>query len=506
MQRWVIWICLTISLGAGCSMHASSARQQPATPSGSAWEVGARIVAGNRVGPAICYSGYREGQSPERGTYPSREETLEDLRILEKQWRLIRIYGSGAYAEQILNLIREQKINLKVMLGAWLAKEPGNESFNAAQVETCIRLANEFTDIVFAVCVGNEVLIHWTLHPVPEEAVLRYVREVRSRVRVPITLADNYALWIADGERVARELDFLTVHSYPVYERKGIDEALSYTIENYQAVKAAFPEKTVVMGEAGWPTYTRGNLHVSRAGNEQHQKRYYEELSNWAEQHKVNVFYFGAFDEPWKGPGTEGHWGLFSVDRKAKLAMLDPYPDLRPTAPTSPSYDATNEKPQDKLFSILFPQSDELRITNGTINFLGPGLLRNETQHLDEHSHAQQSVRVPFSGEDWAGVFFHFDPVDVSAKSGITITLQVPDSVAKLELRLEAPLARSRSVNIIEYQDATDAEGWTDFHIPFSRLGGLDLTQLTVIGLWNPKDREDALVKGELHVKEARFY
>jgi hypothetical protein len=53
----------------------------------------------------------------------------------------------------------------------------------------------------------------------------------------------------------------------------------------------------------------------------------------------VTVFYFEAFDEPWKGTGTEGHWGLFSVDRKAKLAMQGLYPELMPSGPTSPSYD-----------------------------------------------------------------------------------------------------------------------------------------------------------------------
>ena len=54
----------------------------------------------------------------------------------------------------------------------------------------------------------------------------------------------------------------------------------------------------------------------------------------------MTTFYFEAFDEPWKGVGTEGHWGLFSVDRKAKLAMQGLYPELMPTGPTSPSYDA----------------------------------------------------------------------------------------------------------------------------------------------------------------------
>jgi hypothetical protein len=50
---------------------------------------------------------------------------------------------------------------------------------------------------------------------------------------------------------------------------------------------------------------------------------------------------FSAFDEPWKGDGTEGHWGLFTEDRKAKPVMQALYPKLKPTGPTSPSYDTS---------------------------------------------------------------------------------------------------------------------------------------------------------------------
>ena len=35
-------------------------------------------------GNAICYSGYREAQSPITQDYPSYEQVCEDLKILEK--------------------------------------------------------------------------------------------------------------------------------------------------------------------------------------------------------------------------------------------------------------------------------------------------------------------------------------------------------------------------------------------------------------------------------------
>jgi exo-beta-1,3-glucanase (GH17 family) len=47
----------------------------------------------------------------------------------------------------------------------------------------------------------------------------------------------------------------------------------------------------------------------------------------------ITTFFFEAFDEDWKGDandplGAEKHWGLFTVERKAKLAMQKLYPDL----------------------------------------------------------------------------------------------------------------------------------------------------------------------------------
>ena len=67
------------------------------------------------------------------------------------------------------------------------------------------------------------------------------------------------------------------------------------------------------------------NEFGDRAGEAQ-QARYYDELAGWARENDTTVFFFEAFDEPWKGDpnnplGAEKHWGLFNVDRTPKEAM-----------------------------------------------------------------------------------------------------------------------------------------------------------------------------------------
>lgn len=291
-------------------------------------------------GRAICYSGYRAGQNPDTGVYPSQSEILQDMKILQKNWKLIRTYGSDRHSEDVLEVLHREKIPIRVVLGAWLGGEPGNEAANEKQVSNCIRLANRYPDEVVAVGVGNEILVSWSNHKVPLDNVLRYVARVKDSVSVPVTVMDDFMFWRSpEGAKLAEAVDFVSMHTYPMWGRVDIDSAMAVTLHHFQSVRNALPGKTIVITEAGWATYTVGDLHAPRAGDEAKQKRYFNELMRRARENGVTVFFFEAFDEPWKGTGTEGHWGLFSEGRKAKLAMQDWYPELMPSGPTSPGYE-----------------------------------------------------------------------------------------------------------------------------------------------------------------------
>lgn len=290
-------------------------------------------------GNAIDYSGYREGQSPQLNKFPSQAQILEDLTILKKNWPLIRLYGGDQHSQDVLEVIQRHHLGIKVLLGIWLDGHPDQQGKNAAQMATAIRLVNKYNKIVIAVNVGNEILVSWSDHKLTEEQAIEYVAQVKKAVKCPVTIADDYLYWQQPQAKLADHVDFIVMHTYPMWGHEDIDTAMASTIKNYENVRKAHPGKTVVIGEAGWASYSVGNQHVPRAGDEKKQKRYYEELSAWAKANNVTTFYFEAFDEPWKGTGTEGHWGLFSEGRKAKLAMQELYPELMPSEPTSPSYD-----------------------------------------------------------------------------------------------------------------------------------------------------------------------
>jgi exo-beta-1,3-glucanase (GH17 family) len=295
---------------------------------------------------AMSYSGFREGQHPDRGNgavNPSREEILEDLQILvENDFNLIRMYDSKENTVTTLELIREHDLPIKMLLGIWLDAEFSNHEgcpwldepipeeklaantiANGVEIASAIKLANEYEDIIVAINVGNEALVDWNDHMVPLEKVIQYVKQVKAATTQPVTVADNYEWWIQDGAPLAEVVDFLGVHTYPAWEDKTIDEALSYTIENIENVHAALPDKPIAILEAGWATTAE---EFPAQASEENQARYYREILDWATEANVTVFFFEAFDEPWKGDpanvdGAEKHWGIFFVDRTPKLVM-----------------------------------------------------------------------------------------------------------------------------------------------------------------------------------------
>ncbi|MEM1438434.1 MAG: glycosyl hydrolase [Pseudomonadota bacterium] len=297
---------------------------------------------------AVAYSGFREGQHPDRGdgaNNPTPEQILEDLNILvDHGFGLIRLYDAGENSRTTLELIRDNDLPIRVLQGLWLNAEfsnhegcpwleapipeselAANTKKNVEEVAKGIALAKEFSDIIVSVNVGNEALVSWTDHMVPLDSIIAYVREVKAAIDQPVTVAENYEWWIAEGQPLAAELDYVGVHTYPAWEEKPIDEGLSYTIENMNRVHSALPGSNLAILEAGWATTAS---EFGERASEANQARYYTELEGWATRANVTIFFFEAFDEPWKGnpdnpAGAEKHWGLFFVDRTPKSYFRD---------------------------------------------------------------------------------------------------------------------------------------------------------------------------------------
>ncbi len=315
---------------------------------------------------AVSYSGFRTGQSPETGVHPSRAEILEDLRILEDAgFGLLRVFSSGEHGRAVVELIDEHGIDIKVQVGAYVSgADAENHTENMFELDEAIALANAYPDVVASVSVGNEVLVSWSFVAVPPEDMVTYIRHVRSQIRQPVTVNDNWEPFAAEaGSAIAAvwgEIDYASVHTYAYWDagfelwdfrreavpesrraRAMMDAARDYARENFEAVRRALNDAghaiPIVIGETGWQSVPSAYLDEAFvkdfADHQAHpvnQAWYYEDMSAWTYgegrdapgdgfSRPAALFYFAAFDEPWKE--RDDNWGLWDVEREPKYVL-----------------------------------------------------------------------------------------------------------------------------------------------------------------------------------------
>lgn len=299
---------------------------------------------GRWIGHAVSYGPHRDGQSPD-GDSPTRDQLLEDLRIMGRHWKMLRMYGSRGSTETVLELIREHELEMKVVVGAWIGTEarvdeggnvverfPETVAANRAEVAMAIELANEYPEIVAAVTVGNETHVSWSFHKVRTPVLINYVRQVRAESNVPVSTADVFSYWDKPESKVlADELDFIVTHIYAMWNKQPLDNALAWTKEQYAIGIANHPDHAFVIGEAGWATQIHKDgdeiQYITDDASEESQQVFYRDFIGWTNQEKIPNFFFEAFDENWKGgehpDGAEKHWGLYNADRTPKKAIRE---------------------------------------------------------------------------------------------------------------------------------------------------------------------------------------
>ncbi|HSQ59979.1 MAG TPA: hypothetical protein VLT84_06065, partial [Acidobacteriota bacterium] len=265
---WMRGLCLLFAVGAA-GAGAASPRPDPFVPRPFPHESG-----GRPLGEGIAYGPHRDGQRPGEAS-PSKGEVREDLRMMAERWSLVRLYGSVGPADSILEVLRAERLPMKALLGVWIAPEdardstgrvverfPEAEAANRAEVESAVRLAAAYPGLVAALCVGNETQVFWSSHRVPAPLLAGYVRELRARTSVPITVADDYLFWNTPASAdLAAEIDFIVAHFHPLWAGQTNDGSLDWTRKAYDEVRARHSARLVVIGETGWAT---GKLSTAR--------------------------------------------------------------------------------------------------------------------------------------------------------------------------------------------------------------------------------------------------
>lgn len=322
---------------------------------------------------AINYSPFRTSNRDTESV--SKANIEQDLRLVARAgFGLIRIFSSDdMVGRQTLEVIRDTGLDLKVQLGIWIGTD---EAANQAEIARGIALANGFRSIVSTVSVGNEAMVSWSGHRITVARMLGYIRQVRGAVLQPVTSDDNWALYAgidgADPRGIVDAIDYVAMHTYPLIDSKydGIalwdwrrsdasavvraqammDSAVAKARKDHDAVRAylrkvGHPNLPVVIGETGWKaTIADGEVFRAHPVN---QKMYLDRLRTWAAEGGTSapekIFWFQAFDEPWKR--NDDRWGLFDVDRKVRYALQSKFPQDEWTSDRFADSDAVFHKP-----------------------------------------------------------------------------------------------------------------------------------------------------------------
>ena len=291
---------------------------------------------------AICYSGYRKDQHPNKQLYPSKPQIKEDLEIIVRHgFSYIRMYDAVLYAELVCQVIREEKIPLKLMLGPGLMNEVNNKGcawnktvytdeelkerakLNDQRIDSLIKLANTYSDVIFSVSVGNENTPDWGENTVPVERLIEFAKRLKKETGKIVTFNEGAKEWQKLAALV-EHMDVICIHSYPLWYGLTLEEAIEANKRDYEATKALYPNKQILFSEVGWTTNCIADKGMQKVEvTEENQAEYCKRLWDWTDKEKITAFIFEAFDEPWKGSEkpdeAEKHWGLYYEDRTPKF-------------------------------------------------------------------------------------------------------------------------------------------------------------------------------------------
>ncbi|XMO87936.1 glycosyl hydrolase family 17 protein [Algibacter sp. AS12] len=336
---------------------------------------------------AISYGGYRKNTRDIQPTIPELKEDMKLLFVMGvKILRTynVQLQQVPNLLKAITELKEEDSnFEMYVMLGvwidcenAWTDKTPNHDvedlERNQAEINRAVKLAKQYPNIIKVIAVGNEAMVKWaTSYYVQPGVILKWVNHLQNLKSsgelskdLWITSSDNFASWggggseyhVKDLEKLVHAVDYISMHTYPMHDTHynpvfwGVEDkdstltdlekldvvmlrAKSYAVSQYNSVvnymKSIGANKPIHIGETGWASHSNElyGSHGSRATDEYKQALYFNHMREWTNSSNMSCFYFEAFDESWKDAknpqGSENHFGLFTIDGKAKYALWD---------------------------------------------------------------------------------------------------------------------------------------------------------------------------------------
>jgi len=274
--------------------------------------------------------GFALGDQKTDGSCKVQSDYAADFQTISSVSTLVRVYAASNCNTTAHILPAAKAAGFQVILGIWPDTAESYEADKAAVVT----YAPQYADQVYAITVGSETLYRGNF---TGDQLLAKIQDTKSAVgsKFKVGTADSWNKF-QDGTAdplIKGGVDILLCNAFSYWQGQAIENATANffddimqafgRIQSIAGSVANAPELWV--GETGWTTH--GNNYQAAVPGIGNAQTFWSDavcgITDWG----VNVFYFEAFDEPWKPDsiGANGEaedeksWGAWNSDRTVKF-------------------------------------------------------------------------------------------------------------------------------------------------------------------------------------------
>ncbi|KXH68078.1 glycosyl hydrolase family 17 [Colletotrichum salicis] len=242
---------------------------------------------------------------------------------------IVRIYAADQCNTAQYILPAAKKEEFQVILGIW----PDTEESYAADKAAILKHTPGYEDQVYAITVGSESMYRGNFTGAELADKIKDMKKAAPLFK--IGTADSWNKY-QDGtaDAVIKNADILLTNAFSYWQGQTRDNATACFFDSImqafgriQSVSGSLNKPELWVGETGWPS--EGAKYQQAIPGQDNAQAFYDSgvcgMVNWG----FNVFFFEAFDEPWKphaigedgSEAPETHWGAMKADRAAKYPL-----------------------------------------------------------------------------------------------------------------------------------------------------------------------------------------
>ena len=252
--------------------------------------------------------------APSAGRTVPEQRIRTDLTAIAGQAKAVRTYASTRGLERVPEIAAE--LGLDVTLGVWIDKDNAR---NEREIAAALDLARQHRNVRRLV-VGNETVFR---HERSAADLVEIIRRVKRDSPVPVATAENWHTFIEHPE-LGEAVDQIFAHIIPYWDGLPKQTAVDGSLEIFDKLQAAFPGKTIVVGEFGWPS--AGRNYEQAVPGPIRQAVILRGFVARATALGINYNIVEAIDQPEKTfEGNVGpYWGILNSSLQPKFAWTGP--------------------------------------------------------------------------------------------------------------------------------------------------------------------------------------